>query len=167
MIDERQMTQPFLLCATATSYLATGLTTAWPLEPEWAEFKEQARKALDKLFALWRVERERVELYGDEAGLEEKFIQPVFEILGWHLKYQTSLKNRRPDYALFLTDGDLTAAIGAGRTSPISGNTLRLWLTPRHGTSTWISQCGLVRLASTRRNRLSGTLIIAFAISVH
>ena len=54
----------------------------------------------------------------DEAGLEEKFIQPVFRALGWHLKYQTFLNGREPDYALFLNDDDLTAAINSGRTSP-------------------------------------------------
>ena len=61
--------------------------------------------------------RAGVELYGDEAGLEEKFIQPVFDILGWHLKYQTYLNRRSPDYALFLSDDDLTAAIKVPRTS--------------------------------------------------
>ena len=59
-----------------------------PLEPEWTEAREQATKA-QQLIALWKTERSRVEKYGDEAGPEEKFIQPVFDILGWHLKYQT------------------------------------------------------------------------------
>lgn len=49
------------------------------------------------------MESTRVALCGDEAGMEEKFIQPVFENLGWHLKYQTYLNRREPDYALFLT----------------------------------------------------------------
>src|SRR6185437_1174945 len=67
---------------------------------------------------LWRVQSSRVTLYGDEAGLEEKFIQPVFECLGWHLKYQAYLDRREPDYALFLTDDDLHVALKAGRTNP-------------------------------------------------
>jgi Eco57I restriction-modification methylase len=89
-----------------------------PLEPEWNEYKEKATIAFDHLLTLWRVQRTRVALYGDEAGLEEKFIQPVFECLGWHLKYQTHLNRREPDYALFVSDEDLHAAITAGRTSP-------------------------------------------------
>jgi hypothetical protein len=89
-----------------------------PLEPEWQEYREAANNALNHFLSLWRVESARVALYGNEAGLEEKFIQPVFEILGWHLKYQTFLKGREPDYALFLRDNDLHAALSAGRTSP-------------------------------------------------
>ena len=89
-----------------------------PLEPEWAEQIQAAKVALERVLSLWSKERNRVERYGDEAGLEEKFIQPVFKALGWHLKYQTYLNRREPDYALFLTDNDLTAAVNAGRTSP-------------------------------------------------
>ena len=89
-----------------------------PLEPEWNEERENAKAALEQLLFLWNTEKTRVERYGDEAGLEEKFIQPIFKILGWHLKYQAYLKRRGPDYALFLNDNDLTAAINAGRTNP-------------------------------------------------
>ena len=89
-----------------------------PLEPEWQEHRAAADDVLQRLLSLWRVESARVALYGDEAGLEEKFIQPVFEALGWHLKYQTYLNRREPDYALFLSDDDLHAALSAGRTSP-------------------------------------------------
>ena len=86
-----------------------------PLEPEWRELQKNALQAAEKLIALWRVEKERAPKYGDEAGLEEKLIQPVFEILGWCLKYQTFLQGREPDYALFLTDEDLDRALDAGR----------------------------------------------------
>jgi type I restriction-modification system DNA methylase subunit len=89
-----------------------------PLEPEYQEHRAAAVDSLRRLLDLWRVENTRVGLYGDEAGLEEKFIQPVFESLGWHLKYQTYLNRREPDYALFLTDDTLHAALNAGRTSP-------------------------------------------------
>jgi hypothetical protein len=65
-----------------------------PLEPEWSEFQEAAKVAAEKLLLLWNKEKSRAPLYGDEAGLEEKFIQPVFEILGWHTKYQTYLQGR-------------------------------------------------------------------------
>ena len=89
-----------------------------PLEPEWAEQTAAAGVVLERLLSLWGEEKNRVDRYGDEAGLEEKFIQPVFKALGWHLKYQTFLNRREPDYALFLTDEDLTAAVNVGRTSP-------------------------------------------------
>jgi hypothetical protein len=89
-----------------------------PLEPEWGELREAAAEAAGKLITLWKREKNRVERYGNEAGLEEKFIQPVFEILGWSLKYQTYLQGREPDYALFTTDDKLNDAIMAGRGNP-------------------------------------------------
>ena len=89
-----------------------------PLEPEWNELKETAKQAAAKLIALWGKEKHRVARYGDEAGLEEKFIQPVFEILGWSIKYQAFLQGREPDYALFTDDGKLGDAIMAGRGNP-------------------------------------------------
>ena len=89
-----------------------------PLEPEWREQSEAAHVVLQRLLVLWQTEKDRVERYGDEAGLEEKFIQPVFKSLGWHLKYQTYLNRREPDYALFLSDDDLSAAINVGRLNP-------------------------------------------------
>lgn len=89
-----------------------------PLEPEWRELREVAHTSMDKLVSLWKAQSERVALYGDEAGLEEKFIQPIFEALGWHTKYQAYLNGREPDYALFLTDEALNAALHAGRNNP-------------------------------------------------
>jgi len=95
-----------------------------PLEPEWNELREQARSTLDALAELWKRERGRVERYGAEAPLEQAFIQPVFETLGWKLIYQTFLQGREPDYALFLDDGALDAALAVKRTSP------DFWRTP-------------------------------------
>jgi len=89
-----------------------------PLEPEWNELREQARSTLDALAELWKRERGRVERYGTEAALEHAFIQPVFETLGWKLIYQTSLEGQRPDYALFLDDQALDAALAVEGTSP-------------------------------------------------
>jgi len=87
------------------------------LEPEWEELREQAREVLDNLADLWKVQHNRVERYGDEQGLEEGFIQPVLRELGWKLKYQTWLQGREPDYALFLDDAGLDAALAADRKS--------------------------------------------------
>ena len=42
----------------------------------------------------------------------------MFEAIGWTACYQTYLRGCRPDYALFLTGGDLDAALTAGRQSP-------------------------------------------------
>jgi hypothetical protein len=47
-----------------------------PLEPEWKEARERASKAAQEFVALWKVEKSRVQKYGDEAGLEEKFTCP-------------------------------------------------------------------------------------------
>jgi hypothetical protein len=116
--DERQMSLPLSPVRNREFLSNHWLEHRLPLEPEWQEHRVAAVDSLRRLLDLWRVERSRVELYGDEAGLEEKFIQPIFESLGWHLKYQTYLNRREPDYALFLTDDALHAALNAGRTSP-------------------------------------------------
>ena len=115
--EEAQLTLPF-----GPMYNRDLLSNHWlehrlPLEPEWNELQERANHFAQRLLELWQTEKDRVELYGDEAGLEEKFIQPVFEALGWKLKYQAYLRGREPDYALFLTNEDLDAALSAGRTS--------------------------------------------------
>lgn len=89
-----------------------------PLEPEWNELRQEANEALDVLLSVWESEHNRVEKYGDEAGLEHAFIQPVLQSLGWKLKYQTFLQSREPDYALFTDGAALEAALGAGRRSP-------------------------------------------------
>ena len=117
-IDERQVNLPLSPVHNRDFLSNHWLQHRLPIEPEWRENEDLAKEVLDRLLALWQAEKNRVELYGDEAGLEEKFIQPVFQILGWHLKYQTYLNRREPDYALFLSDDDLTAAISAGRTNP-------------------------------------------------
>lgn len=88
------------------------------LEPEWDEIEEQARATLDALGRIWKAERNRVARYGSEASLEQAFIQPVFETLGWKIHYQTFLQGRKPDYALFLDDASLDRALAAGRNSP-------------------------------------------------
>src|SRR5207248_9006297 len=78
-----------------------------PLEPEWQQVRDQVQEFATNLLKLWSEQRHRVELYGNEAGLEHAFIQPVFELLGWKLKYQTYLAGREPDYALFANDAAL------------------------------------------------------------
>jgi hypothetical protein len=118
VLDERQMVLPLSSLRNSDFLSNHWLEHRLPLEPEWQDHRAAAGDALQRLLALWRAERERVSLYGDEAGLEQKFIQPAFHTLGWHLKYQTYLDRREPDYALFLTDQDLHAAISAGRANP-------------------------------------------------
>ncbi|MCK4342721.1 MAG: N-6 DNA methylase [Phycisphaerae bacterium] len=86
-----------------------------PLEPEWAEVRAESDAALARATELWQHERGRVKQYGNEASLEQAFIQPLFEILGWKLIYQTHLQRRRPDYALFLNDESKDAALEAGK----------------------------------------------------
>lgn len=88
------------------------------LEPEWEQLRGQATDAINRLHELWKTERSRVNKYHDEAPLEQKFIQPVFDILGWKLIYQTYLRKRKPDYALFTTDDSLEASLNEGKKSP-------------------------------------------------
>ena len=42
----------------------------------------------------------------------------MLERLGRKLKYQTFLQGRKPDYALFVSDEALDAALASGRNSP-------------------------------------------------
>jgi len=91
------------------------ITNRLPLEPEWNELQQTAHYALDRLAQLWREQRNRLEQYQNEQSLEQAFIQPVLQVLGWKLIYQTYLRGRRPDYALFATDRDLDAGLQAGR----------------------------------------------------
>ena len=116
LANESQLTLPFGPVHNRGLLSNHWLEHRLPLEPEWQELLEPARRLAQQLLELWQVEKERVNLYGNEAGLEEKFIQPVFEALGWKLKYQTFLRGREPDYALFLSDEALDAALTAGRT---------------------------------------------------
>ena len=96
-----------------------------PLEPEWAERRDEAGLVFERLRKLWLAEKGRVEHYGGEHALEHAFIQPVFAHLGWKIFYQAFLRGREPDYALFLNDADLDAALQAGR------NAARFWEFPR------------------------------------
>lgn len=89
-----------------------------PLEPEWNELRPQATAALEDLLTLWKTQQSRVSQYGGEPALEEAFIQPVFKALGWKLIYQTHLRGRKPDYALFLDDQSLDSALAATRLNP-------------------------------------------------
>ena len=116
-LNERQTTLPFSPVRNSNFLSNHWLQHRLPLEPEWQEQAEVAQSVLDRLLELWREEKNRVERYGDEAGLEQAFIQPVFEALGWQLKYQTFLKGRFPDYALFMSGADLDGALAAGRTN--------------------------------------------------
>lgn len=88
------------------------------MEPEWTELRGEANDVLERMAALWRQVRSRVLQYGNEQGLEQGFIQPVLDILGWKIFYQPFLDGRRPDYALFTDDASLDAALGVGRRVP-------------------------------------------------
>ena len=94
------------------------LKTRLPLEPEWTEHLQLGTDVLAKLSNLWREQRPRVGHYGNEQSLEQAFIQPVLQTLGWKLIYQTHLRGRRPDYALFSGDAALDASLNANRLSP-------------------------------------------------
>src|SRR2546422_10735481 len=95
-----QLTLPFSTIRNSELFSNHWLEYRLPLEQEWTDRADDAYAALEKMTALWKKERDRVERYGKEAPLERAFIQPVFEILGWKLIYQCSLRGRKPDYAL-------------------------------------------------------------------
>ena len=80
--DERQMSLPLSPVRNSDFLSNHWLGHRLPLEPEWAEQTDAARVVLERLPSLWGEEKNRVERHGDEAGLEEKFIQPVSKALG-------------------------------------------------------------------------------------
>ena len=111
--------QPNLFSTIINRGLFSGhwLDNRFDKEPEWLEYEGAAAESLAGLVNLWKAERKRVAKYGNEQGLEVAFIQPVLKALGWKLKYQTFLQGREPDYALFVSDDELSHALDAGHKS--------------------------------------------------
>ena len=93
------------------------LTRRLELEPEWQELIPRVELVLERLNLLWTEQRSRVERYGKEAPLEQAFIQPVLEALGWKIYYQAHVQGRKPDYALFASDEAYDEALGHGHAS--------------------------------------------------
>ncbi len=89
-----------------------------PLEPEWTECRRDSDAALSRVTELWRQEGDLLKQYGREAALEQAFIQPMFEALGWKLYYQAPLQGRTPDYALFADDTAKNNALRCGPQTP-------------------------------------------------
>jgi len=112
----RQLTLPFGPIINRNLLSNHWLEHRLRLEPEWAALRRTAEDLIGQLGLLWREQRERVAQYA-EANLEQAFIQPVLTRLGWRFLYQTSLRGRKPDYALFLEEADLDGALNAGRTN--------------------------------------------------
>ena len=117
MMTSKQRTLPFGPIQNKELFSHQWFENRLRLEPDWTEVAPAADAALSQLQALWSVQRERVELYGAEAPLEEAFIQPIFEILGWRIYYQAFIQGREPDYALFTSDEAYDEALRAGRHS--------------------------------------------------
>ena len=110
-----QLLLPFSAVRNSNFLSHHWLDNRLPLEPDWDEFKNAATTVCGEIIEIWKRERTLVEKYGDEAGLEEAFIQPILRALGWELKYQAFLYGREPDYALFTDAKDRQNAINAGR----------------------------------------------------
>lgn len=126
------------------------------LEPEWHERREAGQQALKALQKLWSVQATRVELYGNEAGLEHGLIQPVLHILGWQIKYQAFLMGASPT-----TPFSLTMQVSKRPSGPVGSVLISeaqpRWLqTPKRGTSAWTGQAASAVDASTRPSRSSG-----------
>ncbi len=117
-MPNEQMTLPFGPLRNSNLFSNHWLENRLRLEPDWNELQPAAMAALERLEALWAQQRDLVEHYGKEQPLEQAFIQPALQILGWHLLYQVNLRGREPDYALFLDKESLHAAIKIGQKSP-------------------------------------------------
>lgn len=111
MAKARQTTLPMTLVRNRGLFSDHWFENRLELEPESKALRETALEVLDDLGKLWDREENRVERYGTEAPLEQAFIQPVFEALGWKLIHQTFLQGRKPDYALFVDDAHLDSAL--------------------------------------------------------
>lgn len=116
--SRKQLTLPISAIHNSELFSNHWLANRLLLEPEWTELKETASELLSGLLELWKLQRSRVGYYGSEQALEQAFIQPVLQILGWKLIYQTHLRGRRPDYALFISDEGLDSSLAAGRLNP-------------------------------------------------
>ncbi len=116
---ERQLTLSLSPVRNREMFSNHWLKHRLPLEPEYDASRNNAVRVLHELLDLWKNQRDLAPRYGDEAGLEESFIQPVLRLLGWHLKYQTYLDGREPDYALFVSAEKHRDAIHTGRTAPV------------------------------------------------
>ena len=114
MMAREQLNLPFGPLHNRNLFSNHWLENRLSLEPEWDSLRAKAKDVLDGLTGLWDQQRDRVERYGKEQGLEYAFIQPALEILGWKLHYQTHLRGRSPDYALFLDEPSFDAALKAG-----------------------------------------------------
>jgi hypothetical protein len=117
-VSRKQLSLPLGLFNNSDLFSNHWLAKRLPLEPEWAESRAKASAVLEELLVLWKIQQARVSQYGSEQALEEAFIQPVLKALGWKLIYQTHLRGRKPDYALFVDDGNLDAALASTRLSP-------------------------------------------------
>src|SRR4030042_1468633 len=113
---KRQLTLPFGPIRNRNLLSNHWLEHRLGSEPEVAALRRTAEDLIGQLGLLWKEQRERVAQYA-EANLEQAFIQPILTRLGWKFLYQTSLRGRKPDYALFLQESDLDAALNAGRTN--------------------------------------------------
>jgi len=118
MAKTRQLLLPISLVRNRGLFSNHWFERRLSLEPEWDGRREDSRETLNQVAELWKRERDRVERYGSEAQLERAFIQPVFEILGWKLIYQPFLQGSRPDYALFLDEAGMEAALDVDHKSP-------------------------------------------------
>ena len=114
--------QPQFEFGTGFDRNAALLSSHWldrrlPREPEFDALADPADAVLERLAALWAKEGRTLPGLGEQA-MEHRFVQPVFEALGWEASYQTFLEGRKPDYALFRTRDAYDAALAAGTDRP-------------------------------------------------
>lgn len=87
-------------------------------EPEWNEQRDNAGRCLEALAALWNSKRAILTPGIGEHTMEDEWVHPVLAALGWQFIYQTIIRTRKPDYALFLAAEEKAAAYSAGKQSP-------------------------------------------------
>jgi hypothetical protein len=90
------------------------LDTRLRLLPQWSEWEPRARTAFDEVRRVHERAKGANLGLGEESQLEEQFIRPVLQALGFNFDVQPKSTHRgghkRPDYALFLSNDDYLEA---------------------------------------------------------
>ncbi len=69
-MNAQQGTLPFGPVGNSGLFSNHWLHHRLPREPDWQEQQDNATQALEEIAELWKVQRSRVDKYGDEQGLE-------------------------------------------------------------------------------------------------
>jgi len=82
-------------------------------EPEWAAHRSAAEACLDAIAELWRHQGRTIQSGASEAEVEQSWIRPALEAMGWSVLARAPVHGRVPDLSLFL-DGETRDRAASG-----------------------------------------------------